>query len=149
MIYIWECVDSIPVVLSIGLSSSSKKFSCLIRGFLLIKKQQQTCAEVGSGSATFESMTATEKNMENLVRTKNLVFCNVYMGSTFFFRNLQKRFYSAGIMALSKYVTQYGSIDYCPHPRSASFSYYNLINPIESAPSIHHPVLYWGIWHLR
>ena len=78
----------------------------------MIKKQQQTSAEVGSGSATFESMTATEKNMESLVRTNNLVFCNVYMESTFFFRNLQKRFYSAGIMALSKYVTQYGSIEY-------------------------------------
>lgn len=107
----------------------------------MIKKQQQTSAEVGSGSATFESMTATENNMESLVRTKSLVFCNVYMGSTFFLE-IYKRGFIVQESWHSKYVTQYGSIDYCPHPRSASFSYYNLITPIESAPSIHHPVLY-------
>lgn len=58
----------------------------------MIKKQQQTSAEVGSGSATFESMTATENNMESLVRTKSLVFCNVYMGSTFFLEIYKRGF---------------------------------------------------------
>lgn len=46
----------------------------------MIKKQQQTSAEVGSVSATFESMTATEKNMENLVMSTwgLLFFLEIY-----------------------------------------------------------------------